>query len=63
MREEGTRHRKSRGCKTRKEAEEDRQITDLSAIVKSLTHILCFITRDSNNFEGLGFHGIKLSKM
>ena len=29
-----TKHGKSRGCKTRKEAEEDRETTDLSAIVK-----------------------------
>ena len=30
----GTKHGKSRGCKTRKEAVEDRETTDLSAMVK-----------------------------
>ena len=30
----GTKHRKSRGCKTRKEAGEDKETTDLSAMVK-----------------------------
>ena len=30
----GTNHRRSRGCKTRKEMGEDRENTDLSAMVK-----------------------------
>ena len=39
------------------------QTTDLSVMGKLYTHKLSFIMGDSNNIEGLGFHGVKLSKM
>ena len=43
---------KKRGCNTRKEVVEDRDITELSVI-----------GGDANKLEGLGFHNIDLRKM
>ena len=57
-----TKHGKSRECKTRKEVEEDRETTDLSAMLKLSAHRLIVIARNSNDLESFGFHGSKLSK-
>ena len=58
-----TKPQKSRECKIRKEVVENRETADLSVMVKYQTRRLSFITEESNNLQGLGFHGIKLSKM
>ena len=57
----GINHRKGSVCRTRKEAEEDRETTDLLPMSKYLAHTFRFIVRDSNDLEGFGFHGVKLT--
>ena len=40
-----------------------KQITNLSAMTTCSIHRPSFIVGDSNNLDGLGFHGVKLCKM